>query len=141
MGAVSGQDPEHKLDLVLYLDGITPGNVLRPDNRRKIWAFYCTFLNFGPQHLCREEVWLPLAVLRNSVEHDVIGRVSCAARHLVNMLVQSGRAGTFVHTATPKIVFWKVGRVLADEEGLKSFYSSKGYPVIVICCFVVARTP
>ena len=132
MGKVSGHDPENSLQLVVYLDGITPGNVLRPDNRRKIWAFYGTFIEFGPQNFCREEVWLPLAVLRTSVEHAMVGRVSCAAKHLLNMVVHAGLSGAFVRTTIPKVVFWRLGRVLADEEGLKSLYNSKGQDVAIV---------
>jgi len=134
MGGVAGNDPTRSvLELIFYIDGITPGNVLRPDNRRKLWAFYCTFIDFGPHNICREEVWLPLAVLRHSIEHKLDGRVSCAARHLLNSIVESGQSGTFVNTTTPKVVFWRIGRVLADEEGLKSLYNSKGASGIKQC--------
>ena len=94
MGGVAGNDPTRSvLELVFYIDGITPGSVLRPNNRRKLWASH---------NICREEVWLPLAVLRHSVELKLSGRVSRAARHLLNYIVASGQAGTFVHTTTPK---------------------------------------
>jgi hypothetical protein len=32
--------PEGHLNAIIYLDEVTPGNVLRPDNARKFWAIY-----------------------------------------------------------------------------------------------------
>ena len=32
--------PDHPYRIVVYCDEITPGNALKPDNRRKTWAFY-----------------------------------------------------------------------------------------------------
>ena len=49
-----------KLRLVLYSDGITPGNVLSSDKRRKSAAWYASFLEFG-RCLAFEEAWLPFA--------------------------------------------------------------------------------
>ena len=57
------------MKLILYADGITPGSVLAPDNRRKSIVWYCSFLEFGNK-LSYEEVWLPIALARTSL-HDV----------------------------------------------------------------------
>ena len=126
MTDVGGMTPTTPLRLALYLDGITPGNVLRPDNKRKIWAFYVTFLDFGRQNICYEECWLPLAVLRTSIEHVIQGKVSCAAKALLESVTQCGENGVFLATEPSKICFFKVSNVLADEEGLKSMYTAKG---------------
>ena len=39
--------PGLQLKLILSADGITPGSVLAPDNRRKSIVWYCSFLEFG----------------------------------------------------------------------------------------------
>ena len=52
--------------LLIYLDEITPGNPLRPDNKRKIMAFYASWLELGDR-LRLEEYWLTLGVLRTSI--------------------------------------------------------------------------
>jgi hypothetical protein len=124
--AVAGRSPDSPLNLVLYLDGITPGNVLRPDNKRKIWAFYATFMEIGREHLCHEECWIPLAVLRSSVEHDIVGRLSSACRALMGDVMQSGSNGVFLPLAEPAVVFFRFSNLLADEEGLKLFWNAKG---------------
>ena len=50
-------------NLVLYCDGITPGNVIAPENKRKAFVFYCAFLEFF-ERLCCTELWIPIAVVR-----------------------------------------------------------------------------
>jgi hypothetical protein len=128
-----GLHPEEPLNMILYLDGITPGNVLRPDNKRKIWAFYATFREIGPAHVCHEECWLPVAVLRTTVEHGLDGKLTSACAALAKHLLSIGRAGLWLKLATPAVVFWKFGNLLADEEGLNRFYGSKGASGIRPC--------
>jgi hypothetical protein len=124
--AIAGKSPDSPLHLVMYLDGVTPGNVLRPDNKRKIWAFYATFLELGREHLCHEECWIPLAVLRTSAEHEFVGRLSSACRAMMGDVMQSGSNGVFLPLAEPSIVFFCFSNLLADEEGLKLFWNAKG---------------
>ncbi len=103
--AIAGKSPDSPLHMVLYLDGITPGNVLRPDNKRKIWAFYATFLELGREHLCHEECWIPLAVLRTSAEHEIVGRLSSACRAMMGDVMQSGSTGVFLPLTEPTVMF------------------------------------
>jgi hypothetical protein len=49
--------------LCLYADGITPGSVLAPDNRRKSIVWYWSFIEFGDK-LSSEETWTCVAVVR-----------------------------------------------------------------------------
>lgn len=48
---------------LLYHDGLTPGNVLRPDKKRKTVVFYYAPLQFGDA-LRFEEFWISLAIFR-----------------------------------------------------------------------------
>jgi hypothetical protein len=52
--------------LILYSDGVVPGNVLAADNQRKSVVWYFSFLDFG-WRLAYEEVWIPLAFARTAV--------------------------------------------------------------------------
>ena len=63
--------------LVLYIDEITPGNVLRPDNKRKDTAFYSSFCELGG-FLRKEEAWLLAGVLRSDVVKNISGGISAA---------------------------------------------------------------
>ena len=51
------------LSFILYADGITPGAVLSPENRRKAFVWYGSFLEFR-RLLAYEEMWCALAVAR-----------------------------------------------------------------------------
>ena len=49
--------------MILYADGITPGGVLVPDNRRKCVVWYASFLELRSK-LAYEEAWTCLAIAR-----------------------------------------------------------------------------
>ena len=51
------------LSFILYADGITPGAVLSPDNKRKAVVWYGSFIEFRAM-LAYEEMWVSLAVAR-----------------------------------------------------------------------------
>jgi len=59
--------------IVLYADEVTPGAVLKAVNTRKCWAWYFTFLEFGSQHIAREELWIPFGILRSGITKLVKG--------------------------------------------------------------------
>ena len=46
------------LSAIFYLDEVTPGNILRPDNKRKFWVWYVSFKEFGQCALWSETVRL-----------------------------------------------------------------------------------
>ena len=52
-----------QLSLILYADGITPGAVLAPEQRRKSIVWYASFAEFGHK-LAYEEMWCALALAR-----------------------------------------------------------------------------
>jgi hypothetical protein len=70
------------LHLIVYADEVTSGNPLRVDNARKFWGIYVSILEFGHQHLSNESLWLPLAMLRTQVVHQVRGGFSFCMRRL-----------------------------------------------------------
>ena len=122
------QQPWH---LVLYCDEITPGNVLRPNNRRKVHAFYFSCRELGRDILCHAEAWLPVAVLRATVVKDVNGRLS----HALCVLLQRFFAGpqgmstagvVLCFSGQPMVFFAKLGNLLGDEAALKACWGSKG---------------
>ena len=49
--------------LILYVDGITPGNVIAPDDKRKAIVWYVSFVEFGDK-LMFEELWVAIALAR-----------------------------------------------------------------------------
>ena len=67
--------------LVLYSDEITPGNVLKLQNRRKAACWYLGVVEMMG-FLRREEGWLTIGVIRASVVHKLHGGYSSMARAL-----------------------------------------------------------
>ena len=117
------------LNIVLYCDEITPGNILRPENKRRFDAFYFSFREFGAELLCRAEMWLPLAILRSGVIRTVRGGLSNCVRLLLRTFFVEGTfASTGVPLATeePVLLFGRLGNLLADEAALKACWNSKG---------------
>jgi hypothetical protein len=120
-----------ELDVVLYLDEITPGNVLRPDNQRKFWSFYLGIKNSPTSTLCREEYWLPLAVLRTTMAHKVMGDISNCTRLLLrSFLLEPCNAATVGFPINLNdsfhLIQLKVSSILADEAALKAVFRNKG---------------
>ena len=71
--------------LVLYSDEITPGNVLKLQNRRKAACWYLGIVEMM-DFLRREEGWLTIGVIRASDVHKLHGGYSSMARALLPSL-------------------------------------------------------
>lgn len=116
---------------IVYWDEVTPGNVLRPDNRRKFSAFYMNFREFG-LHIRSEYTWIPIAVIRHTTANTIKGGMPCVMKHLLYemLLRDSGlpAAGMAVHLVqnSPTLFFARLGNVLGDEASLKMTWGVKG---------------
>ena len=62
--------------LILYTDGVTPGNPMAPINKRKFEACYFSFLEFGTNALSREESWFTLMTEFATTVTDISGGLS-----------------------------------------------------------------
>lgn len=71
--AVGGAAEKQRWQMALYLDEVTPGNPLRPDNRRRMTAIYASMLEWGP-FMRTEEGWL-------SRGHSHFHREDCSRRY------------------------------------------------------------
>ena len=79
----------HVWRLVIYYDELTPGDAFAPDNKRKFWAIYVAFEEFGPLMLAQEEVWLPMGILRTSIAtKTIVGGMANATRVLLGSCVE-----------------------------------------------------
>lgn len=123
-----------KLGMVLYVDEATPGNVLRPQNKRKMWDIFWSIKEFGPHRLCMEEVWMPLAVLRTEIVKKVAGGFgNCMRLMLRHCFVKDcggdelSTRGVAValndRTALVLIIFCQC---IADLAGIQYFWNPKG---------------
>lgn len=113
--------------LVLYLDEITPGNALRPDNKRKVTAIYVSCLEFGPA-LCSESAWFFVGCIRSSMAKQVCGGISGIVRALlrVSFLGPASLSTGGVLLSDGTLLFVKFHRLLCDEGAGKSIWCVKG---------------
>ena len=116
--------------IIIYADELTPGNVLRPDNRRKVSAIYWSFKEFGPL-LHNEHVWLVAAVLRHNVINTLSGGISAVIKMLLRELFLSdaaiNSAGVVLRLQSEPVLMHAVlSNIIADEAELKAIWGVKG---------------
>ena len=141
LGAALVRSEVNRLNLVLYLDEVTPGNVLRPDNARKFWAFYVGFTEMPTSTLFREQFWLPIAVLRTSSAAQVRGGISNCVRLLIKSMLFDPCQGADVGFACiagigeglPTLIRIRISKVLADESALQAVYCNQGTSGLRFC--------
>ena len=65
-----------RLKMVQYTDEVTPGRELLAYNSKKFWAFYWSFLDFGPTALANENAWFTGVVVRShTVRNKIAGGI------------------------------------------------------------------
>ena len=124
----SPSDLSNKWGLIWYVDEVAPGNQLRHDNRRKIYAVYYSFLQFGAAALSCESCWMVLTVLRSSVVNR-LGGMGDIFPHIMSCFFGQPdlRSGLLLQcTGTPRMLCACLQVVVADEAALKSVWENKG---------------
>lgn len=128
-----------RLDAVLYLDEVVPGNLLRPDNARKFWAFYLGFEQVGSALLHQEEFWLPVAILRANKAHSAVGGLSACVKLLVRSMLfgpaMLADIGIALDLGGPTLVRMRLKRLIGDEAALKTVWLAKGASGTRPCLF------
>lgn len=122
---------EEPWSLVMYFDELTPGNVLRPQNNRKVMAVYVGIRELGPHVLCKTEAWVTLAMVRASTIKRVEGGWSRMLRDLLRSMFLGAQglssAGILVELSDgPRLLFLRLSNMLADEAALKMALDCKG---------------
>ena len=135
------------LNLILYTDEVSPGAVFRPIIKKKSHVWFIAILE-GRHDLCRDDSWIPIAMLRSSIVSRLPGGLSAATRHLLRRMCLGpdaiGDAGVCIRNnyGNNVLVHLRLGRILADEDALSSLWSIKGASGTVPCgikCTVVAK--
>ena len=111
--------------IVMYIDEIKPGNVLRPDKGRATPCVYWTFLEFPEWFRRRAIGWMSLAFVRTAIVLEFPGQVSGLMRALLHKLFSSD-GHHFQRTGVNFLVHGCVFNVraefagfLGDEKALK----------------------
>jgi len=129
----SMESPWH---MIWYFDELTPGNVIRPDNKRKTMSVYVSFAELGPELLCKCEFWFTIAVARTVMIRQVEGGWSRMLRDLVRAAFigpETFESGVLIYLGLPRLFFARMSNVIADEAALKEAYDSKGASGLRCC--------
>ena len=121
-----------KVQLVVYVDECTSGNVVAPDPTRKAYFVYVTVLGMSLLHL--ESQWLTCAVFRTADMQKVCGGLSQAMKVLLEAWKEEWSDGILVSLDHGPQLMW-IDRVilLADADGLRAATGCKGAAGNVPC--------
>lgn len=76
---------DSKNSLLLYSDEVIPGNVLRPDGRRKAQCIYASFRGLPYWFRSRNCAWLPIGVLKSWKVKAIPGGMSMLSKKVFNI--------------------------------------------------------
>jgi len=118
--------------ILVYSDGVTPGNPLAVMNMRKFHAIYWSFPEFGINALSREESWLCAATEYSTQMSEYSAGLSQALAAIIMLFFEDG--GT--HLAETGVLlnvdgehtrlYAKIGGVIQDGGAHKSVWHSRG---------------
>ena len=128
-------DQPKTLSMVLYLDEVTSGNVLRVANTRETWVYYFSFREWSQMGLSQNCFWHTFALLRINSVKKVTGGVTCITRLLCKKLQPLSVGITLVLQLSPIMFRALVTNLLADEAALKAAFGIMGATGNK-CCFV-----
>ena len=74
--AVARHGSDDPWDLIVYADGVSPEDTLSKNDKRKFWAIYWSFQQFGHEALGTEEPWFTLAIVRETELSKLDGGLS-----------------------------------------------------------------
>ena len=119
--------------IVLYNDGVTPGNVFRPDAGRKFEAFYWAVIEWPDWLLQRSMCWQTLSIIRSKLITEIPGGICRIMPHFLNLfrtlsegVLLPADDGEFMFTA-------QYHCILADLVGHQNMSGWKG-PSGIRCC-------
>lgn len=119
--------PSRKLNLVLYEDGVQPGNVF--SGKRKLHAWYFTFREFD-LHVRDENAWICFALLQDSIVPRVRDEFSNVSKMLISTLFDNSltnfATGVLVQIPEPHLISADL-QDLQDAEAMRAKWAVKGY--------------
>ena len=129
-------DGTKPLSVVIYLDEVTPGNPLRMDTTRKIWAIYWLFTDW-PQHMLHNvDSWLLLGAIKCDVVNSLDGGMSEFMPKLMRIMFPESGEGlqTGAHIVcrssdgTKRTLVFRAnfGGFIADDDAHRQVWGCKG---------------
>ena len=117
------------LTMVLYNDGLGPGNPFRHDDGRHVEAYYWALVEWADHILCRSFVWPVVTLIRAVVVNRIDGGLSYVSRVLLTYMMDALSSGLMVPLGGGEstIVSIKFGGLIADLVAHHSLTSWKGH--------------
>ena len=121
-------------NLILYQDGVDPGDGLAKSKSRKSAVYYTSIAEFGPRILGFEQVWFCATIIRQHQLNALNGDHCRLSREILDRMfsdrgLDAERAGISLEFPDESRchVYIKLGCLLADEPALKELVSCKGH--------------
>lgn len=132
-----GSSPDRPWGLIIAFDEFTPGDQLRPDNRRKTMNVQANFIDLGMNMLRHEHTWFTFAVARHPIIASVVGGWSKMLSVLLESLFVGprsiARAGIPLDIGDGYVLYAKLVNILSDMDGHKQAFDLKGAAGIRPC--------
>ena len=130
--------PGQLWNIVLYQDGVDPGDTKVKEKGKHSIIFYWSFLEFGFHNLCREELWGSLVVMRTHKAKLLAGGVTELTHHAIKMFHNQERDMAITGVTLPlgdrtTKIFAKVNMIFADKPAIAEMLSSKGHSGVKPC--------
>ena len=123
--------------LIVYMDEVTPGNVLAARTSRKAWAIYASILEFKLEDLAQELAWFPVMHLRSSEVEKLQGGISQVFAGVLKSIFLDGicdpRLGLLLPGGRPLKIFLDLKVILQDGGSHKFCWSYKGDAALKPC--------
>ena len=129
----------HPWTLALYFDEVSPGNQLKINNKRKLWAIYFSVMQFGGYELSQEDCWFVLTVVRSETVTQMKGGLSHLFLQCVKLFslpngnLETGISLRLLHGT--EMLCFRIGMYLADESAIKLSQENKGASGKMLCLF------
>ena len=126
--------------IILYQDGVDFGDGLCKNKSRHSVVFYWSFIEFGMEALCREEVWGTITIMRTWKAKCLPGGVAELTYRVLEQFHNddadiriSGVAVRFEGNGAYPKIFAKVKLLVSDMPALCEMISAKGHSALKAC--------
>ena len=125
-------DTHGMLSIVLFVDEIRPGNVLRPDLGRATQDIFWTFAEFPDWYVVKDDAWLVFGGIRSAIVNKIEGDMSVLMAQVLHVFFSpqgpnfKTTGGILVLGNEQHLFKARFAGFLGDEKGLKEVYASKG---------------
>jgi len=134
--------------VIIYSDEVTPGNALKPDNRRKVQCVYWSFAELGSAALCHADAWFMMAAVRSTVVSELDGGMSHLFKVLLPLFFNAAthhltESGVHLEiNGQARVLHARLGIMVSDESAIRQVLLAKGAGGIkpCVCCKNVVAT-